>query len=143
MAEHGHDHDHHHHEHAHDVLAQGTGSGKILFFDAPSGLAGDMILAALVDVGVPMASIGEALDTLRLPHFHIHVGHAHKSGIVATKIDVHVEPNQPERTYGTIRELLEKSELAGGIKTRALKTFRKLAEAEARVHRMPLDDVHF
>lgn len=150
--DHAHDHDHDHgHGHTHETLAlptrpdlpRGAGAGKVLFLDAPSGLAGDMIVAALVDLGVPERVIHEAVAGLPLGGFHLHFGTRVHSGIVATAFDVHVGEAQPERTWGEIRAMLRKSKLAKGVLKRALATFTRLAESEAKVHRMPIDDVHF
>jgi pyridinium-3,5-bisthiocarboxylic acid mononucleotide nickel chelatase len=147
--DHDHEHDHHHHHHEHDrhagreELPEGAGKGKILFLDAPSGLAGDMIIAALVDLGVPERVIADAVAALPLKGFHLHFGVRTRSGIVATAFDVHVDGKQPERTFGEIRAMLERARLGAGVRERALATFRRLAESEARVHRMPVDDVHF
>ncbi len=147
---HAHAHGHAHaddHGHAHDpgepALERGAGAGKVLFLDAPSGLAGDMIIASLVDLGVPATVVADALARLPVQGFHLHFGTRVRSGIVGASFEVHVESAQPVRTYGGIRAMLEGSSLADGIKTRALRTFRRLAEAEAKVHRMALDEVHF
>jgi uncharacterized protein (TIGR00299 family) protein len=146
---HAHDHDHGHaHGHAHaasrrDPLEAGAGRGKALFFDAPSGLSGDMTIAALVDLGVPEHVIADAVTSLGLSGFHLHFGTRERSGIVATSFEVHVEDAQPERTYATVRAILDRASLADAVKARALRTFLRLAEAEAKVHRMPIDDVHF
>lgn len=142
--EHAHGHAHHHHEHAAGPeLARGAGAGHVLFLDAPSGLAGDMIVAALVDLGVPRAVIADALACLPVTGYHVHFGTRVRSGIVACSFDVHVDDRQPPRPYGTIRAMLDESRLPEGIKARAQRTFRRLAEAEAKVHRAPIDDVHF
>ncbi len=146
-----HDHDHgHHHDpaHAHTArtradLPRGAGKGKILFLDAPSGLAGDMIIATLVDLGVPEGVIHAAVAKLPLRGFHLHFGTRVRSGIVATSFDVHVDGPQPERTYGSIRAMLDEADLPTGVRARAQATFKRLAESESKVHRMPLDDVHF
>jgi uncharacterized protein (TIGR00299 family) protein len=114
-----------------------------LFLDAPSGLAGDMIIAALVDLGVPEVVVEQAVARLGMGGFHLHVGERERSGIVATSFDVHVEERQPERTWGEIRSLLEHSKLSDGVLRRSLATFERLAASEARVHRMPVDEVHF
>jgi hypothetical protein len=141
---HTHDHDHDHdHDRRRVDLSKGAGKGKILFLDAPSGLAGDMIIAALVDLGVPETVVADAVASVAIAGFHLHFGTRVRSGIVASAFDVHVDDAQPERTYSTVRRLLEESKLAESVKRRALGTFRKLAEAEARVHRANLDDVHF
>lgn len=146
---HGHSHEHedeppHHRAQApHAPLPRGAGNGKILFFDAPSGLAGDMIIAALVDLGVPASVIEDAVAALPVRGVHVHFGTRERSGIVATSFDVHVEEKQPDRTWGEIRRMLEQAKLSDGIRRRALATFQRLAESEARVHRVPVDEVHF
>ncbi len=146
--EHGHGHAQEHgHEHAaehgYEGLGKGAGTGKVLFLDAPSGLAGDMIIASLVDLGVPPSAVADALATLPVTGFHVHFGTRVRSGIVATSFDVHVDGAQPTRTYATIRAMLDASTLPDAVKARAQRTFRRLAVAEARVHRSPIDDVHF
>jgi hypothetical protein len=148
--DHDHDHDHDHvHVHPHDHesrredLAKESGKGKTLFLDAPSGLAGDMIIAALVDLGVPEIVVADAVAGVPIAGFHLHFGTRVRSGIVASSFDVHVDDEQPERTYAAVRQLVGESKLADAVKGRALATFRKLAEAEARVHRSNIDDVHF
>lgn len=149
---HAHDHEHahpHEHTHAHDhrpahtPLPRGAGKGKLLFFDAPSGLAGDMVIAALVDLGVPESIIEDAVERLKLPGFHLHFGTRERSGIVATSFDVHVDARQPERTWGAIRAMIQSAKLPSGVASRAIATFERLAASEARVHRMPIDEVHF
>ncbi len=149
--DHGHDHDHGHthdgapHEHTpRRVLERGSGQGKTLFLDAPSGIAGDMTIAALVDLGVPREALERAWNALPLEGYHLHLSHKTVSGIVATHFDVHVEGKQPLRTFATIRALLTEAKLLDdGVRVRALRTFERLAEAESSVHRMPKDDVHF
>ncbi|HLK41311.1 MAG TPA: nickel pincer cofactor biosynthesis protein LarC [Polyangiaceae bacterium] len=124
-------------------LARGGGAGKVLFLDAPSGLAGDMIIAALVDLGVPPAVIQHAVASLPIDRFHLHFGERVRSGIVATSFDVHVDEGQPMRTYASIRSMLDAAPLESGVRDRAQRTFRRLAEAEAKVHKTSIDDVHF
>jgi pyridinium-3,5-bisthiocarboxylic acid mononucleotide nickel chelatase len=138
---HGHGHGHEHEPTA--AVPERVGQGKILFFDAPSGLAGDMVIAALVDLGVPQNVIEAAVNALPLQGFHLHFGTRERSGIVATSFEVHVEKKQPERTWGEIRGMLAKAKLAKGVKERAIATFERLAQAEARVHRAPVEAVHF
>lgn len=155
---HSHSHTHFHspahtHSHSHthspaptpsrSPLEEGSGSGKILFFDAFSGIAGDMTIAALLDLGVPLLVVERAVAALPIDGFHLHRGHVHRSGIVATTFDVHIERDQPERTYGDIDRMLIDSSLPEKTKSIARRIFRKLGEAEATVHRMPLESVHF
>jgi uncharacterized protein (TIGR00299 family) protein len=147
--QHGHAHEHaHEHPHGHgprhdEPLARGAGAGKILFLDAPSGLAGDMIIGALVDLGVPAQVIADPLTALPVTGFHVHFGTRARSGIVATSFDVHVDEAQPGRTYGAIRAMLDSADLDARVRARAQRTFHRLAVAEAKVHRTRLDEVHF
>jgi uncharacterized protein (TIGR00299 family) protein len=145
--EHSHEHDHEHvHVHVHDEsreLERGAGQGKLLFLDAPSGLAGDMIIAALVDLGVPRTVVAEAIASLPMTGFHLHFGTATRSGVVATSFDVHEDTPQPPRAYAAVRALIDAGRCSDAIKALAHRTFLRLAEAEAKVHRMPLDEVHF
>jgi uncharacterized protein (TIGR00299 family) protein len=102
-----------------------------------------MIVAALVDLGVPRTAVADALAALPVTGFHVHFGTRERSGIVATSFEVHVDEAQPTRTYGSIRAMLDEANLPPAVKERAQTTFRRLAEAEARVHRSSVDDVHF
>jgi pyridinium-3,5-bisthiocarboxylic acid mononucleotide nickel chelatase len=146
----GHGHEHgegHGHGHGDGERAEGVrrgdGAGKVLFLDAPSGLAGDMIIAALVDLGVPASAVADAVAVLPVTGFHVHFGTRVRSGIVATSFEVHVDAAQPTRTYATIRTMLDAANLPDGVKARAQRTFRRLAVAEGKVHRSAIDDVHF
>jgi uncharacterized protein (TIGR00299 family) protein len=153
----GHDHDHDHdHAHAPDdghvhvsagprnaPLERGAGAGKLLFLDAFSGLAGDMLVAALLDLGVPRAPLDEALAALPVSGYRIRTFDVSRSGIVALRFVVDVDAGQPQRSYAAIRAMLEHATLTEGARALALRAFRILGEAEADVHRIPLDDVHF
>ena len=125
------------------AMTRGAGKGKLLFFDAPSGLAGDMIIATLVDLGVPEVVVAEAVAAIPITGFQLHFGTRVRSGIVATHLDVHVDEGQPQRTYGTIRRLLDDAPLSARVRELAQATFLRLAVAEAKVHRARIDDVHF
>jgi uncharacterized protein (TIGR00299 family) protein len=139
----------HTHGHGHDAgplredLAHDSGRGKVLFIDAFSGVAGDMLVAALLDLGVPRSVIDNALAVLPLGGYRIELGSAVRSGIVARRFMVHVDERQPERDYAQIRAMLEAADLSAGTRAIALDAFRTLAQAEATVHRVPVDDVHF
>ncbi|MCA9660212.1 MAG: nickel pincer cofactor biosynthesis protein LarC, partial [Myxococcales bacterium] len=151
--EHGHEHGHgHSHVHGHvhgaaiaprEELTEGAGEGKILFFDAFSGVAGDMTIAAFLDLGVPFAVVEAALEALALDGYHLERGHVTRSGIVAATFDVHLDAPQPERTFAAIDGLLAAAPLAPGVRALARRIFRRLGEAESAVHRIPLAEVHF
>jgi uncharacterized protein (TIGR00299 family) protein len=102
-----------------------------------------MIVASLVDLGVPAQVVADALAALAVTGFHVHFGTRVRHGIVATSFEVHVDERQPPRTYASVRALLDEATLPEGVRARAQQTFLRLAVAEAKVHRSPIDDVHF
>jgi len=143
VSEHGHEDAHVHEASPLPLLKEGEGRGKVLFFDAQSGVAGDMTIAALLDLGVPLLVVERALSALPLEGFHLHRGHAHRSAIVASSFDVHLESEQPQRDFAQIDAMLEAAPLDPAVKELARRIFRKLAESESLVHRMPIEKVHF
>lgn len=149
---HHHHHDHHdHHDHPHEhasaepraEFAHGAGVGRVLHVDCFSGVAGDMFVAALLDLGVPRAPIDRALAALPLEGFEVTTSTAMVSSVAATRFHVKVTGSQPDRRYREIRTMLEGAPLLDGVRRRALDAFRVLAVAEARVHRISVEDVHF
>jgi pyridinium-3,5-bisthiocarboxylic acid mononucleotide nickel chelatase len=140
-------HDHHDHDHPHPettpALDRAVGVGKTLLLDTCSGVAGDMTVAALVDLGVPFAEIEAAVAALGLPGVRLAIQPVHAGAIGALKFDVLVEAEQPERSHREIDAMLEHAPLEPPVADLARRIFRRLAEAEARVHRVPIGDVHF
>jgi pyridinium-3,5-bisthiocarboxylic acid mononucleotide nickel chelatase len=126
-----------------EPLQRHAGRGRTLFFDLFSGIAGDMTLAALVDLGVPAHVVHSAVARLALPGVRGMFRRARTGAIGATHFTVEAEQEQPDRRFGTIRALIERSGLSDTEKTLALRIFGRLAVAESRVHRVPLDDVEF
>ena len=122
---------------------------KVAYFDCPSGAAGDMILGALVDAGVPFEALERELATLGLAGYSLERREVMKAGFRATKVDVHVrhEPHgshgHPERNLGAILDIIGRSDLSAPVKANASRIFTRLAEAEARVHGTTVDQVHF
>jgi hypothetical protein len=126
-----------------DALEPGAARGKTLFFDAFSGIAGDMTIAALVDLGVPFHVVSHAVGALCLPGTEVVIERAAAGAIGATRFDVRVGKQQPERSYSEIDALLAKSKLDRDVKTLSRTIFERLGRAEAHVHRIALADVHF
>jgi len=124
-------------------LLRGAGSGKILFLDAFSGVAGDMTIAGLVDLGVPFSVVEESVALLGLRGFALQLNRTWGGAIGGSKFDVVVADEQPDRRYRAIDDLLGASGLATGVKVLARRIFLRLAEAEAEVHRSTLDSVAF
>ena len=128
---------------------------RILYFDAFSGVSGDMTVAALVALGVDFARLEADLRTLPLQGYRLRLTDRHVNGIRARKFDVEVDddaahqhrhrhaPAHAHRSFRDIRALLQSSALRAAVKEKALAMFALLAEAEARVHDMPVDDVTF
>lgn len=145
---HGHRHSHGH-GHSHDPppargdLPRGAGVGQVLFLDAKSGLAGDMIVAALVDLGVPFQVVEESLARLKLEGFRVHIESGFAGAIGGSRFQVEVLGEHPERSHQAIDQLLERAELEDEVKQHARDIFLRLARAEASVHRVPVSAVHF
>jgi pyridinium-3,5-bisthiocarboxylic acid mononucleotide nickel chelatase len=114
-----------------------------LFLDAPSGIAGDMTVAALVDLGVPFSEVISAVGCLGLRGFSIEITAGFAGAIGASRFSVSVDGAQPERRYAEIDELLARAPLPPRTQSLARAIFRRLAEAEAEVHRTDVADVHF
>ncbi len=114
-----------------------------LYIDCFSGISGDMFLAALLDLGLSLDQLKAELGKLDLSGYEIVCEQNTTNSIAATSLTVKVTGKQPHRSWKTIRNLLEKSELDSVSKERAIAIFRILAEAEAKVHGCPVETVHF
>jgi uncharacterized protein (DUF111 family) len=125
------------------ALGHGAGVGRVLHLDAFAGIAGDMMVAALLDLGVPTEAITGALDVLPVHGYELALAHRTDHGVVATRFLVTVTDPQPHRTYRDIRAMLADAALPPGVRDRALATFAALARAEGRVHRIDPEEVHF
>ncbi|MEZ4407451.1 MAG: nickel pincer cofactor biosynthesis protein LarC [Polyangiales bacterium] len=115
----------------------------MLHLDAFSGVAGDMLVAALIDLGVPQEPIARALDALPLEGFRVGTEPRERHGIMGLGFVVEVTARQPPRRWREIRAMLTDAPLLDGVRQRALAAFAVLAEAEGRVHRTSPEDVHF
>lgn len=116
---------------------------KILYYDCFSGISGDMNLAAMIDLGVPVRYLKEQLSRLGLEGYELIVSREDRSGIRGTRVVVKIAPSDRERTLGMILEMIEGSGLQSAVKDRATAIFRRIAEAEARVHGTTPEQVHF
>jgi uncharacterized protein (TIGR00299 family) protein len=122
---------------------------KVAYFDCPSGAAGDMILGALVDAGLPFETLRDQLVRLQLPGYTLERRDVTKGAFRATKIEVHVHDEahghgpHPHRDLPAILHIIEASDLDAPIKKTASRIFNRLAEAEGRAHGMPPERVVF
>jgi uncharacterized protein (TIGR00299 family) protein len=117
----------------------------ILYLDCYSGLSGDMLLGALLDLGLEIERLREPLATLNLGGWRLEAVHATSQGLHGTRALVTLDDQaaQPIRRLADIRGILRNSGLPAATKTRAEAVFTRLARAEAKVHGQSIDQVHF
>ncbi len=117
---------------------------KVICFDPVAGAAGDMILGALLDLGVPVDAVDQGLRSTGLDGFEITFEREeYAMGIAAGKLRVSTEESDQHRNLADIEAIIEKGDFPQRLKDRALSIFRRLADAEATVHRIPVEKVHF
>lgn len=115
-----------------------------LWLDASAGIAGDMLLGALVDAGARLAQVQDAVDAVLPDTVRLSAQQVRRAGLRATRVLVEVtQPDQPTRTWADIRQLVGEADLPAATAARALEAFRVLAEAESRTHGIAPADVHF
>jgi pyridinium-3,5-bisthiocarboxylic acid mononucleotide nickel chelatase len=136
--------------------AAGYPSGKILFLEPFSGISGDMFLAALLDLGIDLARLEQKLRLLPLTGYAVSMSRCSRAGIQAVKFDVHIsgaeghEHHHPHeghdhahRCFREIRAMIEASGFSAWSTRKAVEAFRRLAEAEGKIHNQNPEDVHF
>ncbi len=115
---------------------------KVAHFDCFSGISGDMVLGAVIDAGVPVEAIRATLDSLSLP-ITLEIERVKKCGIAATKVNVIAPDQEDYRFLPDVEAIIDRGHLTDRQRELAKAIFRKLAVAEAAVHGMPLERVHF
>jgi uncharacterized protein (TIGR00299 family) protein len=115
---------------------------RTLHFDCFSGISGDMTLAALIDAGVHVEAIRGGLDSLGLP-IKLVAEKVRKGGFAATYVRIEAPEEHKHRHLHHIEEILSKGKLTDTQHDLARRMFRRLAEAEAAAHGLPLEKVHF
>lgn len=143
----------------------------ILYLECYSGISGDMVVAALLDLGADAAELERVLNSVALSEFRIQIGKVKKNGISATDFQVILEEDEPHagasahgsqthshkgegchpearhshahRNLADVCEILDRADTTEQVKNRAKEMFRLVAEAEAAVHGLPLEQVHF
>ena len=123
-----------------------------LHLDCASGISGDMFLGACLDLGLPVAALEETVERLELDGVELRVERAKRGGLEGVRFSVLRDGRPVEgaggegtshRRLSTILRMIEKSGLGGGVVERASALFRRLGEAEAQVHGVGLEEVHF
>jgi uncharacterized protein (TIGR00299 family) protein len=127
--------------------------GRVVYWDCSAGVAGDMVLGALIDAGLPVDALRAALGNLMLPGWRLEASRVLRAGVGATKFTVegphHGEAatgqhagEQHGRSIAEICALVEGSALSPGSKARTCQLFTRLAEVEASIHQVPIERVH-
>ena len=118
---------------------------NVLYFDCQAGISGDMTVGALLDLGVPLAHLRAELSKLLLPagSYELSLAQVERQQVKARKFGVTVHDHHTHRHYAGIDDMIAESGLSETVKETARRIFRVLAEAEAKVHGVPVDEVHF
>ena len=116
----------------------------VAWVDASAGVAGDMLLGALVDAGACLSAVQGAVDAVLPGAVRLRTEEVTRAGVRATRLRVDlVEPDSPHRTWMAVRSLVEGASLVEPVRESAVRVFERLAGAEARVHAVAVDEVHF
>ncbi len=127
----------------------------VLYYDCFSGISGDMHLGAMIDLGVDPKFLIDQLGRLDLSGYELKITRDQKKGITGTKVDVVLDENPHGHDHGhhqdhhhhrnleDISRIIDDSDLSKAVKDRSIRMFRKLAEAEGKIHNKPIQEVHF
>lgn len=115
----------------------------IAYLDCVGGIAGDMLLAALIDSGASRERLDDVVTMLELPRVDIEIMRVERHGIGALHIAVHAHDDVHDRPYTEIRELIRRAPLPQRVGERSLETFQRLAEVEGAIHGVAPEDVRF
>jgi uncharacterized protein (TIGR00299 family) protein len=117
---------------------------KIAYFDCFSGASGDMILGSLIDAGLSSHRLKEELTKLRIPTIRLKVKKVQKGGISATQVIVEGRgEKKPHRNLKEMLKIIDRSGLASELKEKSKEIFQRIASVEAKIHRKPIDQIHF
>src|SRR5690348_11262589 len=116
---------------------------KIAYFDCFSGISGDMVLGALVDAGADIGALEAELRKLKLDGWKISAEKVKRGAILATKVNVEAHEHHHHRHLSQILKMIEDAGLAPRARERARRIFQRLGEAEAKVHNIAIEKIHF
>lgn len=116
---------------------------KTLYFDCFSGASGNMILGGLLELGVDADALRNELAKLNLSGIELVIEKVDRSGINSTHVEVKYPHEHVHRHLKDIVKIIDDSSLSAAVKQRAISIFTRLAEAEAKVHGIPVERVHF
>lgn len=116
---------------------------KIAYFDCFAGISGDMCLGALIDAGLKLDYLNQELSKLCLEGYTLQTNRVLKNGLSGTKLDVIIKDGYEKLSYPKMLDLIKKTSLADPVKLKASTILKRLAEAEAKVHNINIDGIHF
>ncbi|HVC00329.1 MAG TPA: nickel pincer cofactor biosynthesis protein LarC [Candidatus Dormibacteraeota bacterium] len=116
---------------------------KAAYFDCFSGISGDMVLGALLGAGVPGDRLEAELRRLPVPGWQLSAASVRRGAVTATKANVETQQGHHHRSLAVILDLIERAKLAPRAAGRARAIFERLGQAEAKVHDIPVERVHF
>jgi uncharacterized protein (TIGR00299 family) protein len=130
---------------------------RTLYLDCFSGASGDMFIGALLDCGLNFEFLKAELGKLNVEGYELGLARVDRSGISAAKFDVHVHTdhhghehhhhghhhNHSHHHLSEIKRIISSSNLSDRVKERARTIFQRIGEAEAKIHDIPIEKVHF
>lgn len=116
---------------------------KTLYFDCYAGISGDMLLGALCGLGMPWSVLTQMAERLGMSPECLSLAQVNKAGLAAWQVRVQPPPATQHRHLADIAKILHAAELSATVRTRALAIFQRLATAEAKVHGVSVEQVHF
>lgn len=117
---------------------------RIAYFDCFSGASGDMILGALIDAGLSPQRLRRELKKLQIPTIHLKAEKVLKAGLAATQVTV--EGRNEKKSHRNLKEILrivERSGVEADVKEKSREIFERIASVEGKIHRMPMEEIHF
>lgn len=116
----------------------------IIYFDCFSGASGDMLLGGLLDAGLSFEGLEQDLACLGIGGYRLQVSRITRQGLTGTQLRVIVDPaDRPVRHLSAVEQILGASSLPDRVRAQSLAVFRHLARAEAAVHGVPVEQIHF
>jgi pyridinium-3,5-bisthiocarboxylic acid mononucleotide nickel chelatase len=117
---------------------------KVAYIDCFSGISGDMILSAFLDLGLPAKLLRETLRALPLPELRLIIKREERQGLTGTALQVQGKgQGGVARTFASIKQLIEKSPTNEAVKEGSLAILKRLAQVEGKIHGIALESVHF
>ena len=120
---------------------------RAAYFDCYSGISGDMILGALIDLGIKLKDIEVNLKKIDLKGYKIEKKCVQRNGIAGTKIQVVSKlknnTSHPHRKFSHIKEIISNSDLSSIVKNNSIEIFKRIAKVEAQIHKTAIENIHF